>query len=153
MSTGSVLVGKTATGSHARCQTCGYGTVQAINGVSPAMVVHAASCPERGDDRYVACDNRYCRKVLDPERVRVHGAKTCDDKCRGAAWKAKTGYGRPRRRANGRQKVSGLQLSYAKTERELIERLAHFPGGRRLIAEALRAALSERQRKQLEARQ
>lgn len=160
-----VVVGRPATGSHAWCPSCGYGTV--LDGAGAAILVHAASCPERRDEQYVGCDNADCRKVLDPKRVRVHGAKTCDDKCRAAAWKQKTGYGRPRKRANGKQKASGLQLSYRKAQAALVDHLlgssldgvdwAEAAAARAcaltMAAEILRPALSEKQRKQLEARQ
>lgn len=39
------------------------------------------------------CANRECRKPLEASRVTKHGATTCDDKCRAAAWKAATNYG------------------------------------------------------------
>jgi hypothetical protein len=88
----SSIIGKPAMGSHARCSDCGYGTV--LDSCGAAIIVHAANCPGRCSDPYVACDNRDCRRVLDPARVASNGAKTCDDRCRAAAWKQRTGYGR-----------------------------------------------------------
>lgn len=52
----------------------------------------------------------------------------------------------------GRQARSGVMLSYAKTREALFQRLSHFPGGERLIDEALRDALAPTQRRKLEAR-
>lgn len=47
---------------------------------------------------------------------------------------------------------SGAQLSYWKARAALVERLAHFPGGERLIDEALAAALPAKQRRRVETR-
>jgi hypothetical protein len=163
------IVGQPATGSHARCPTCGYGTVQPRPG-APAFIVHAASCPQDGGirGRHVACDNRECRKVLDPMRVASNGAKTCDDRCRAAAWKARHNYGRHDAqavsgRANGsqaRRKPSGVQVSYRKAvavlAAEVYENSDGFLSRERAARHAehlLRLALSERQRKQLEDRE
>jgi hypothetical protein len=98
----SVPYGPSDAGSF--CGECGYGAMSSGAGV---FLVHAAGCPKVSRARaaaspflpdgavcYVACDNRDCRKVLDPVRVASNGAKTCDDRCRAAAWKQRTGYGR-----------------------------------------------------------
>jgi hypothetical protein len=151
------IVGQPATGTVDRCGTCGYGTAGEL-----AILVHAASCPHATGEAavYVACDWSKCRRVLDPVRV-ARGAKTCSERHRGRAWKERTRYGRHDAqgrggRANGSQrpaKPSGLQVAYGRAYEELHARLWHFPDGEALIKEALRAALSERQRAQLEARE
>lgn len=55
-------------------------------------------------------------------------------------------------RQASRKRASGMQVSYAKVYGELHARLWHFPDGERLIKEALRAALSDKQRARLDAR-
>jgi hypothetical protein len=117
---------------------------------------------------------RYCKSPtcpnptvpLDPERVR-HGAETCNDKCRAAAWKAEHRYGRHDQvagRANastGTRKRSGLQVSYRRASALLAEWLHdNYPRDDvdemdrwDALAEAiLRPAMSERQLKQLDSR-
>jgi hypothetical protein len=114
---------------------------------------------------------RYCRNPscprptvpLDPERVRKNGATTCDDKCRAAAWKAEHGYGRHdgvSGRANGsqaRRKRSGAQVSWGKAVAAFsayLQAVGYDAEDAEVEAvRALRPALSERQRKQLEDRE
>jgi hypothetical protein len=153
------IVGKPVQGSAARCQTCGYTTVIGPS-TGCAMQVHAASCPERGDDRYVACDNIDCRKVLDPDRVQRRKAKTCDDVCRAAAWKQRHNYGRhdpPQSRTNGKPRTSGLQVSYRRALTEISAGLQANGWDAEDADDAagrwLRWAMSARQRKQLETRE
>lgn len=98
------------------------------------------------------CKNVECRRPIDPERVEKYDAETCDSKCRAAAWKQATGYGRPAARvdrANGASR-SGRQLSYRKTIAVVTDVLAGYMPAHRaqVMAEnALRDALPERQRK------
>lgn len=120
-----------------------------------------------------ACANPECRAVLDPERVRKYGAKTCNAACRAAAFRARHGIGRVsggagapvarEGRANGSRKpnAAGLQVSYRKAAVVLAEHLASeefhwFEGGDEecaAVAERwLREALSDAQRARLDAR-
>jgi hypothetical protein len=160
------IVGKPATGTAATCAECGYGTVS-LGGDVP-LVVHSARCPRvlagQRDGLplppFVACRLTSCKRVLDPARV-ANGATACNERHKTAAWKIERRYGRHDAqgrggRANGSQrpaKPSGLQVAYGRAYEELHARLWHFPDGEALIKEALRAALSERQRAQLEARE
>jgi hypothetical protein len=133
-----------------------------------AMVFHAARCPERPEgqpeDR---CQNVACWRVLDPVRA-AHGAKSCDSRCRAAAWKQRTGYGRGDSRPapvvarEGRSHASrsgpsGLTVSYRKAVGVVTDLLVHEAGWdagpAEGVAEAwLRGALSEGQRARLDAR-
>lgn len=58
--------------------------------------------------------------------------------------------GKPRE--TSRKRPSGIQVSYVKAYEELHDRLWQFPGAERLIKEALRTALSDRQRQRLDER-
>lgn len=163
----STIVGLPAIGRDARCSECGYGTVRAPGSVA-SILVHSARCPlvvERQSEGlplppFLACRWTECKRVLDPARV-AHGATACDEKHKTAAWKIEARYGRHdavavSARANGsqhRKKPSGLQVSHGKAREELLARLWHFPDGERLVDEALRAALSDRQRAQLDAKE
>src|SRR3978361_866081 len=161
----SSIVGLPATGKHARCPECRYGTVTGAFGA--AILVDAASCPARvGTELFVACDWSGCKAVLHPVRVAATGAKTCNELHRGRAWKERTRYGRHdavvvRGRANGphaRKKPSGLQVSWGKAVEALADHFMLFeevtPKTARLMAdEILRPALSDRQRALLDARE
>jgi hypothetical protein len=105
------------------------------------------------------CANPACRKELDPERVRKYGARTCNGRCRAAAWKTSVGYGRPAR-ANGpvgRRKESGVQASYRRAVASLSAWLQaqgwDAEDAETEAARVLRPALSDRQRAQLDARE
>jgi hypothetical protein len=153
------------------CRECGYGCPPSHPGTLSG-IAHAASCTSaeaqsvRLHAGYVACDNQECRKVLDPARVASNGAKTCDDRCRAAAWKARHNYGRHNAqavsgRANGsqaRRKPSGAQVSYRKAAAAVSEFLQtqmdwDAEDAEVEAREILKPVLSERQRKQLEDRE
>lgn len=106
------------------------------------------------------CANAACGKVIDPVRVAAHNTRFCDDRCRAAAWKRRTGYGRATPPA--RPRASGIQLSYRKASDELTVALADGRYGwsveglqraREHANAILRPALSDRQRAQLDARE
>jgi hypothetical protein len=154
----------------AYCEECGAPGVSEDGRM--AVVFHAAGCSARplsqGHDR---CQHVGCWAVLHPERA-ARGAKTCDARCRAAAWKARTGYGRPggrsaavvvsegRSHASGggaRPASSGLQVSYRKAVAVVTDLLAceaGFDSGEagELAEYWLRSALSEAQRARLDAR-
>ena len=82
------------------------------------------------------CENPECGAVLDPERA-ARGAKTCDPRCRAAAFRARHGYRRvsdggpvpvaPTGRSHAsRSKPSGAQVSYFKTVNVLAAELARL---------------------------
>lgn len=83
-----------------------------------------------------------------PERLSLRSAQTANPT------KNRNGDGpRPANvRQASRKRPSGLQVSYVKAHEELHDRLWQFPGAERLIKEALRAALSDRQRQRLDER-
>lgn len=111
------------------------------------------------------CENPNCGKPLDPERVKKKGARTCDDACRAAAWKARVGYGRKDRpvarktRANGKPRKPEMRVSYHKAVDAACGALATYvmaqgcseEDAREEIAEAIADALTPRQRAALEA--
>jgi hypothetical protein len=113
------------------------------------------------------CANPACRKVLDPVRVAKTGARVCNDRCRAAAWKTRVAYGRHDvvSRANGsqaRNKPSGAQVSYFKAREAIARRLGGPSWNENALSrnywlceasDALRPALSDRQRAQLDARE
>ena len=154
----------------AYCGECGAPAVER-DGVS-AWVFHTRDCSQlSAGQKHYRCQNPVCWEKLDDERVKKHNAKTCNDACRAAAWKARTGYGRPPNpsqgsggskhlggRANGRRKASGIQIGYRKTVDWLADFLVMHHGfsegaSARLEAEhLLRPLLSEKQRATLGAR-
>lgn len=95
-------------------------------------------------------------------RVQSYGAKTCNDRCRAAAWKAARNYG-PHPARNGRRlDTSGLQVSYRKAVYALADVLAvlddpNDPDSHDRALQAaeriLRPALSVRQRAKLDQRE
>jgi hypothetical protein len=110
------------------------------------------------------CKAPDCDKVVDPKRVELYGAETCDPICRAKAWKADTGYGHqdPARRPSpavrtASRKPSGLQVSYRKAVEGCVEALRECGvdlDEAELIAEKrMRSALSAKQLAKLEARE
>ncbi len=106
------------------------------------------------------CANPDCPRRFVP-RTDIH--RTCSSACRSAVWKLEHGYSDQRqvtrpaeasRNASrtGRRKVSGMQVPYARLERELTEAFEHDSTARTIALECARAALPERQRQRLEAR-
>lgn len=153
------IVGQVVADTHGVCEDCGYGTALDDDGVP--FRVHAANCPrvDRDATAYVACRLRSCRRVLDPQRVRVYGATACDEKHRGAAWKIEQNYGaHPRSRNGSRPRASGLQISWGKAVEALADHFmlveeVHRSQAVRAALEVLRPALSVRQRAMLDERE
>jgi hypothetical protein len=163
------IVGQPATGGlpEGGCPSCGYGYVEG-HGFG---FVHAADCKYATGfgSPYVACRNRDCKRVLDPVRVASYGAMTCASggRCRAAAWRQATGYGRhdgpqePREaRTNGspakRPRASGQQIAYGRAVDALtsyLHQTMHHELARERAEHILRGALSERQRQQLQQRE
>lgn len=156
------IVGQIVSGTAATCADCGYGTVPGTFGAP--FLVHAANCPrvDRDTTAYVACKDRSCRRVLDPARVRSHGAQHCPgEKCRARAWKAEREYGPRVSARNGqRRATSGLQVSYHKAVESVALIISDLQGwdpygdrARSYADRALREALSVRQRAKLDRRE
>lgn len=115
------------------------------------------------------CEAPDCDNEIDPELVRKHDKKTCNDSCRAKAWKARVRYGHHpdpiahpdagsgrEGRANARRaKPAGLQVSYRRAVGEVAVCLHALYGiaedrAAEDAREMMRGALSEKQRARLD---